>query len=306
MLGLVVALLALAAVGLGACSGPDGHDEAEAEERDSPSRNGELALVYGEDNDEAALVRIDPQSLRPVDRRRLDLGRVHGFPTFSPDGRLLAFTDVYSYGQVQVVDVDRLRTVARLDIGEESLRDPVGPLGWLDDQLLAVAEDGRLGDLVVTLINPFRGSVDEAGRIRGPAWVLQSASSARYLVLLVGRPTRGVFRATELAVADSEGRVRTATLTRIPSGLVEDGPVSRSADPALAVDEDGDGPSSSAQALSSPSSISRRWRSATTNSRGRLPSSAACSTGWSPRRSRRVPPRERRERRSGWGTTSSP
>jgi hypothetical protein len=240
VLGLVVALLALAAVGLGACSGLGGHDEAGAEERGLPSRNGELALVYGEDNDEAVLVRIDPQSLRLVDRRRLDLGRVHGFPTFSPDGRLLAFTDVYSYGEVQVVDVGRLRSVARLDIGEESVRDPVGPLGWLDDQLLAVVEDGRLGDLVVTLVDPFRGSVDEAGRIRGPAWVLQSASSARHLVLLLGRPTHGVFRATELAVADSEGRVRTATLTRIPSGLVEDGPVSRSADPALAVDEDGE------------------------------------------------------------------
>lgn len=240
MFGLVGALLVLAAVGLGACSRSGGHDEAEAEERGSPSRNGELALVYREDNDEAALVEIDPRSLRPVGRRRLDLGRVHGFPTFSPDGRLLAFSDVYSYGQVQVVDIQRLRTVARLDIGEESLRDPVGPLGWLDDQLLAVVEDRRLGDLVVTLIDPFRGSVDEAARIRGPAWVLQSASSARHLVLLLGRPTRGVFRATELAVADSEGRVRTMVLTRIPSGFLEDEPVGRSADPALAVDPEGE------------------------------------------------------------------
>jgi hypothetical protein len=238
--GLVVTLLALAAIGVGACSGSGRQDEVEAERRGSPSRSGELALVYREDNDEAMLVRLDPESLRLMDGRRLDLGRIHGFPTFSPDGKLVAFTDVYSYGRVQVVDVERLRTVARLDIGEESVRDPIGPLAWLDDQLLAVVEDGRPGDLVVTRVDPFRGSVDEAGRVRGPAWVLQSANSARHLVLLLGRPTRGAFRPTELAVADSEGRVRTVTLTRVPSGLVEDGPVSRSADPALAVDEDGE------------------------------------------------------------------
>ena len=202
--------------------------------------NGELALVYHEDDDEAALVRIDPQTLRPVDGKRLDLGRVHGFPTFSPDGELLAFTDVYSYGQVQVVNVEHLRTVARVDIGEESVRDPVGPLAWLDDRLLAVVEDGRPGDLVVALVDPFRGSVDESGRVHGPTWVQQSASSDRHLVLLLGRPTQGVFRPTELAVADSEGRVRTVTLARISSGLVEDEPVSRSVDPALAVDEDGE------------------------------------------------------------------
>jgi hypothetical protein len=239
LLGLVVSLLALAAVGVGACSGSERQDEAGAEKRGSPSRNGALALVYSEDTDEAALVRIDPESLRRVEGRRFDLGRVHGFPTFSPDGRHLAFTDVYSYGYVQVVDVDRMRTVARVDIGEESTRDPVGPLAWLDEQLLAVVE-GRPGDLVVALVDAFRGSVEEGGRIRGPAWVLQSASSARHLVLLLGRPTQGAFRPTELAVADSEGRVRTVTLTRIPSGLVENEPVSRSADPALAVDEDGE------------------------------------------------------------------
>ena len=217
-----------------------GEHDPEADERGSPSWNGELALVYHEDDDEAALVRIDPQTLRPVDGKRLDLGRVHGFPTFSPDGELLAFTDVYSYGQVQVVNVEHLRTVARVDIGEESVRDPVGPLAWLDDRLLAVVEDGRPGDLVVALVDPFRGSVDESGRVHGPTWVQQSASSDRHLVLLLGRPTQEMFRPTELAVADSEGRVRTVTLARISSGLVEDEPVSRSVDPALAVDEDGE------------------------------------------------------------------
>jgi hypothetical protein len=217
-----------------------GEHDPEADERGSPSWNGELALVYHEDDDEAALVRIDPQTLRPVDGKRLDLGRVHGFPTFSPDGELLAFTDVYSYGQVQVVNVEHLRTVARVDIGEESVRDPVGPLAWLDDRLLAVVEDGRPGDLVVALVDPLRGSVDESGRVHGPTWVQQSASSDRHLVLLLGRPTQDVFRPTELAVADSEGRVRTVTLARISSGLVEDEPVSRSVDPALAVDEDGE------------------------------------------------------------------
>ena len=217
-----------------------GEHDPEADERGSPSWNGELALVYHEDDDEAALVRIDPQTLRPVDGKRLDLGRVHGFPTFSPDGELLAFTDVYSYGQVQVVNVEHLRTVARVDIGEESVRDPVGPLAWLDDRLLAVVEDGRPGDLVVALVDPLRGSVDESGRVHGPTWVQQSASSDRHLVLLLGRPTQEMFRPTELAVADSEGRVRTVTLARISSGLVEDEPVSRSVDPALAVDEDGE------------------------------------------------------------------
>ena len=238
MLGL--SLLAFAAVCVGACSGSGGEHDPEADERGSPSWNGELALVYHEDDDEAALVRIDPQTLRPVDGKGLDLGRVHGFPTFSPDGELLAFTDVYSYGQVQVVNVEHLRTVARVDIGEESVRDPVGPLAWLDDRLLAVVEDGRPGDLVVALVDAFRGSVDESGRVHGPTWVQQSASSDRHLVLLLGRPTQGVFRPTELAVADSEGRVRTVTLARISSGLVEDEPVSRSVDPALAVDEDGE------------------------------------------------------------------
>lgn len=120
--GLVVALLALAAIGVGACSGSGRQDGAEAERRGSLSRDGELALVYHENNDEATLVRINPRSLRLVGRMKLDLGEVYGFPTFSPDGRLLAFSDVYSYGQVQVVDVKRLRTVARLDVGEESVR----------------------------------------------------------------------------------------------------------------------------------------------------------------------------------------
>ncbi|MGH3036191.1 MAG: hypothetical protein ACRDMU_03330 [Gaiellaceae bacterium] len=165
---------------------------------------------------------------------------IHGFPTLSPDGRLAAFSDVSSYGRVQVVDLEHLRTVVQLEVGEESVRTSIGALAWLDDRLLAVVEDASPGDLVVMLVDPHRGSVAEAGRIRGPAWAVQSATSAGHLVLRLGRPTRREFRPTELAVIDSEGRVRTVTLPRIPSGLLEEGPVSRSADPALAVDEDGE------------------------------------------------------------------
>jgi hypothetical protein len=120
------------------------------------------------------------------------------------------------------------------------VRDELGALGWLGDHLVAVAVEDEPGGFVVKVIESRRGQVAETSRLPGPRWVRQSATSGRRLVLLLGRPTQAAFSPTLIAVADADGGVRTVSLTRLPSGSIEDGPIGRSLDPGLAVDSEGE------------------------------------------------------------------
>jgi hypothetical protein len=231
-------LVALGVIGLVACSG-GGKDEADAVMPAPAARNGALALVYRAD-DKATLARLDPVSLRVLGGRTLDLGDFQRLPALSPDGRLLAVADAVPSGEVRIVDLSRMRVVASFDAGAASVRDELGALAWLGEHLVAVAVEDEPGGFVVKLIEPRRGQVVESDRLPGPLWVRQSATSSRRLVLLLGRSTQAAFSPTLIAVVDADRGVRTISLTRLPSGSIEDGPIDRSLDPGLAVDSEGE------------------------------------------------------------------
>jgi hypothetical protein len=205
----------------------------------SAARNGAFALVYRAD-DKATLARLDPVSLRVLGGRTLDLGDFQRLPAFSPDGRRLAVADAVPSGEVRVVDLRRMRVVASFDAGTPSVRDELGALAWLGVHLVAVAVEDGPGGFFVKLIESRRGQVVESGRLPGPLWVRQSATSGGRLVLLLGRPTQAAFSPTLIAVADADGGLRTVSLSRLPSGSIEDGPIDRSLDPGLAVDSEGE------------------------------------------------------------------
>jgi hypothetical protein len=229
--------LALGAIGFLGCSGSGRHD-AEQEVPASAHRNGALALVYRAD-DQATLARLDPVSLRVVGGRTLDLGDFQSLPAFSPDGRLLAVADAVPSGEVRVVDLRRMRTVFDSEVGVASVRDELGALAWLGQRLVALLAEEASDGFLVKLVG-LRGQIVEGGRIPGPSWVRQGATSDRRLVLLLGGPTHAAFRPTEIAVVETDGGVRTVSLTRLPSGSIEEGLVYRSLDPGLAVDPEGE------------------------------------------------------------------
>jgi hypothetical protein len=155
--------------------------------------------------------------LAPVDRRSLeagvpwaDLGEYHAAWSVSPDGRMAAF-GISAAGRrigigIRVIDLATLRTVKDLEVGIVA-----EAVGWLaPDRLAAFLQSGE-----VVVVDPLSGrevSRKALGAISCPFAPPSAVTRAGFVLLT---PDAGVAR---LVVADGDGRVRSARLTRFALG----------------------------------------------------------------------------------------
>jgi hypothetical protein len=197
---------------------------------------------------EALLVRVDPDSLRPRPGARVAVGSeacaprsggsaCWGVPpwSYSPDRSLLAVArhEAGVVRSVRIVDVARMRVDAEVPI----LGGAVGLLAWqTPERVLAVQEvccDERQ-DLLV--IDPTRHRVIARHALGGT--VLRAARTPRELVLLLA-PAKAIGPA-RVAIVDQRGAVRIANLERLLAGIQpRDDARYRLEQPGLAVDSDG-------------------------------------------------------------------
>lgn len=171
---------------------------------------------------DAKLVRVDPETLRPVPGREIAVGSGGCAPrqggsacwsnppwTVSPDGMRLALAR-NDLSSVQLVNPSRMRLIANLKLGVRQ----IGALAWLArGRLLALEELAGerqqpiafdLARRRVAARRPLRGSVLSLGR------------TSQELVMLLG-PARAIGSA-RVAVADTRGVVRFVDLPRILAG----------------------------------------------------------------------------------------
>lgn len=156
------------------------------------------------------LALVDPQTLRPVSPRvPTFLDGLGG--TFSPDGRLFAYGNGFDgRALVQLIDVQRWSTRARIDLGGDG---PVA-LAWpTQDRLIAVTGEGFGRQRLLVLSAPG-GQALARRTFRGRR--IASATTPLGLVMLVA-PDRGIGPARILH-AGVDGDLRTIDVTRIRAG----------------------------------------------------------------------------------------
>jgi len=241
---LLAGCLALAAVAGSGVVGFAGSDASSALARTAAPAP-QLAQLLG--FADARLVRIDPQSLRPLSGTRIAVGpggcapRQGGIAcwtnppwTVSPNGTRLAVAE-NDASSLRLVDVARMRVTASARVGGGA----IGALAWLaPGTLLAVQEipGERQRLLAVDLV---KRQVTTRKALSGS--VKRLAKTGQELVLLLG-PAQSIGVA-RIAVADRRGTVRFVRLERILAGskLLGTGSDHRvdSQLPGLAVDPEG-------------------------------------------------------------------
>jgi len=208
--------------------------------RASPERSARLELSSGRVDDvpllaisfndvSAGLVRLDPETLRPIAGQPLDL-RASSFGwSFSSDRSRLVLGD--NHGHVRFVDVTQMRTLGEIRTKANA---PLALSAWLGDRVLGVWHTPRgvavrvidASQRRVVRVVPLAGSLQDAARLPGE------------LVLLLG-PARGI-GPSRLVVVDAEGRTRQVSVARIRSGRADPPRTSigvfRHADAGVAVD----------------------------------------------------------------------
>lgn len=198
-------------------------DLSQARGEDAPL----LAIAFNDVS--ASLVRVDPETLRPLPGDPLDLrGSSFGW-SFSPDRSRLVLGD--NYGHVRFVDVAQMRTLGEIRTKANA---PLALSAWLGENILAVWRTPR--GVAVRVIDASLRRVLRVVPLDGS---LQAAArTPAELVLLLG-PRRGI-GGSRLIVVDTAGRTRQVSLPRIRSGRVDPSHTSvgvfRHADAGLAVD----------------------------------------------------------------------
>lgn len=170
-----------------------------------------VRLIERADGHGDRLTRVDPQTLRPVSP---------GVPTFldgfggefSPDGRLFAYGNGFDgRALVQLIDVQRWSTRARLDLGGDG---PVALFWAAPNRLIAVVGEGSSGPQRVLVVAAPGGEVLTRRRFRGRR--LAGATTPLGPVMLVA-PERGIGPARILH-AGVDGSLRAIELARIRAG----------------------------------------------------------------------------------------
>jgi hypothetical protein len=174
-------------------------------------------MLYGFAGPPPRLVRVDPVTLRPLPGRRVPPAGHNVGWSFSPDHSRLALGSDTPRAELRLVDLRRMRVLGDVKLARTG---SVFATAWAGDQrLLAVLLTPGccgLGDTTVT-------GVDAAGRRvlwrRGLGGSLQAGERfRRSLVLVLGPPGRRTGD-SRLVVVNADGRVRSAPLREIRSGL---------------------------------------------------------------------------------------
>jgi hypothetical protein len=181
------------------------------------------------------LVRVDPRTFRARPGRAVPLaGHAHGW-SFSPDREQIVLgTD--GSAELRFVDLRRMRVVGDVRIGRPG---SVFATSWAGPRrvLGVVLRPGccGLGDTTVVGVDAARRRVVWRRALGGS---LQAGERFRLSLVLVLGPRGRSIGPSRLLVVGPAGRVRSASLTEIPSGLGGAGGrrISREWNPGLAVD----------------------------------------------------------------------
>lgn len=176
----------------------------------------------------------DGSTLEPVDNRAVKVPFFMSVGQLSPDGSLLAIGGSES-GNVQFVDVDRMKTVGTVNVGSASY---VDHLIWAEPDVMLASLGGNPG--VVAAIDPATHEILSEHDLGGAT--LYSEPAGKELVALVA-PTDHIGPA-RLVVFDGSG-LREVTLNDVPAGWeqmegTDDSDYrARQAVPGLAIDPEG-------------------------------------------------------------------
>lgn len=196
-------LLAVVQLGAAGCMGSDVERTASPPE---PAPKTVLGVMWS--GQVGTLRRLDALTLEPVGRPGVKLRA--GAHAFSPDGRVLAMATGSGAGGVRFVDTRTLRPVGRpVALGGYVW---AGDLFWTSrSRLLAVASSDGFR---VMLVDAAARKMIRSERVGG---TLMSYGTGASRLAAVLAPSHGIGQA-RLAVADSEGTVRTVALPQIKAG----------------------------------------------------------------------------------------
>ena len=183
------------------------------------------------------LVRVDPDTLRPLPGRRVPLAAEPLGWSFSPDRSRLALGSTARGARLRFVDLRAMRalgdvTVARRGSGVATAWAGPGRV------LAVVVTPGccGAGDTIVAGVDAGRRRVTWRRRLGGS---LQAGERHRGGLVLVLGPRGRALGPSRLVRVGPDGRTRSAPLPEIRSGSEPHGSVTRVWDPGLALDRSG-------------------------------------------------------------------
>jgi hypothetical protein len=180
------------------------------------------------------LVRVEPDTLRPVEGRRVPVARDPLGWSFSPDGSRLALGSVAPGVRLRLVGLRGLRVLGDVQVAR---RGSIAGTAWAGPRrLLVVAVTPGCcgaGDTIVSGIDPDRRRVLWRRKLGGS---LQAGERLRRGLVLVLGPRGRRVGPSRIVLVGPRGGVRSAPLPGIRSGLEPKGRITHRWDPGLAVD----------------------------------------------------------------------
>ena len=187
------------------------------------------------------LVRLDRDTLRPLAGRRVPLSGFAGEPlgwSFAPDRSRLAMGSTARGATLRLISLRSMRARGEVQVAR---RGSMVATAWVSPRevLAVVVTPGccGAGDTTVVGVDPGRRRVAWRQRLEGS---LQAGERmGRTLLLVLGPPGRSV-GPSRIVEVGAGGQLRSAELPEIRSGTAPaGGPLTRSWNPGLAVDEPG-------------------------------------------------------------------
>jgi hypothetical protein len=232
-------IAAIAAAGLGvATAGGDSELRAVRAPADGiEARDGAL-LAAVEFDGPARLIWVRPRTLRPAGPPlRLEDEFVADF-ALSPDGSRMA-VGREMHGRIQLVDLDRWRTLGAIELKGPGGGDGVSGLVWPSPRrLLALSGLAYGAPAKPVVVDPVRRRVVHAPDWRGRP--VQPQVAGKRLVFLAVPQRRSTPGRARLVAFDARGRLRELRLDRIEAGAWHTARVWHQVEPALAVTPRGD------------------------------------------------------------------
>jgi hypothetical protein len=194
--------------------------------------------LYGVDwQGSLGLVRVDPDTLRPLAGRRVALANEPLAWSFAPGRSRLAMGSTARGAKLRLIDVRAMRTLGDVTVtrrGSGIATTWAGPRRVLS----VVVTPGccGAGDTIVAAVDADRRRVIWRQRLGGS---LQAGERFRRGLLLVLGPRGRSVGPSRLVQVRPDGRLRSADLPEIRSGSEPDGSVTQTWSPGLAVDRSG-------------------------------------------------------------------